>query len=126
MGRAVGMRLPGIFTGLLALWLILSSFMLGFGNVPSKVSDVIIGFFTVFLSMHRSIPSDESRWMFLFTGMLGLAAIAAPFVFSFSDVSSALTNNIIVGGLIFLCSVWGYVTMREPVHQDDKITHRMA
>ncbi len=126
MGSAVSMRLPGILNGLLALWLILSSFMLGFGNVPSKVSDVIIGFFAIFLSMHRGIPSDESRWMFLFTGMLGLAVIASPFVFSYSDISSALTNNIIVGALIFLISAWGYLTIREPVHQDGKITHRMG
>jgi len=126
MGSAVGRRLPGIINGLLALWLILGSFMLGFGNVPSKVSDVIIGFFTIFLSMHRSIPSDESRWMYLFSGMLGLAAIAAPFVFSYSDISSALTNNIIVGGLIFLVSAWGYMTVREPAHRNGKITHRMG
>jgi len=126
MGSAVSMRLPGIFNGILALWLILGSFMLGFGNVPSKVSDIIIGFFTIFLSMHRGIPSDESRWMFLFSGMLGLAAISAPFVFSYSDISSAMTNNIIVGALIFLISAWGYITMREPVHHDDKITHRMG
>ncbi len=125
MGSAVRMRLPGIINGLLGLWLILGSFMLGFGNVPSKVSDVIMGFFVMFLSMHRSIISDESRWMYLFSGMLGLGAVSAPFVFSYTDVSSAMTNNIIVGAAIFLVSVWGYTTVKVPVHHD-RMTHRMG
>ena len=126
MGVAIRLRLPGVINALLALWLILGSFLAGFGNVPSKVSDVIIGFFLVFLSMHRSIPSDESRWMFLFSAMLGLASIAAPWVFSYSDVSSPTINNVIVGALIVLVSAWGYLTMRIPVEHDDRITHRMA
>lgn len=117
MSSAIQSRLPGIVNGILALWLILGSFLLGFGNVPSKVSDVILGFFTIFMSMHRSIPSDESRWMFLFSGMLGLAAIAAPFVFSYTSITSAMTNNIIVGALIFLVSAWGYMTMQTPAAQ---------
>jgi hypothetical protein len=117
MPSALRLRLPGIINGLLALWLILGSFLAGFGNVPSKVSDVIIGFFLIFMSMHRSIPSDESRWMFLFSGMLGLAAIVAPWVFSYSDVSSAMINNIIVGAAVLLVSAVGYMMMREPAPQ---------
>ncbi len=117
MTAAVRLRLPGIINGLLALWLILGSFIAGFGNVPSKVSDVIIGFFVIFLSMHRSIPSDESRWMSLFSGMLGLAAISAPFVFSYTDVSSAMINNIVVGAAIVLVSAWGFMTVRTPEPQ---------
>lgn len=114
MTSAVSLRLPGIINGLLALWLILGSFIAGFGNIPSKVSDVIIGFFVIFLSMHRSIPSDESRWMSLVSAMLGLAAIAAPFVFDYTEVSSAMINNIIVGAAIFLVAIWGYMTVRTP------------
>ncbi len=125
MGAAVRLRLPGIINALAALWLILGSFMAGFGNVPSKVSDVIIGFFIVFLSMHRSIPSDESRWMFLFSGMLGLAAIAAPWVFSYNDLSGPTINNIIVGAVVFIISVWGYLTMQIPT-KHDRITHRLT
>ncbi len=117
MASEVRLRLPGIVNGFLALWLILGSFIFRFGNIPSKVSDIIMGFFIIFLSMHRSIPSDDSRWMFLFTGMLGLAAVAAPFVFSYTDISSAMTNNIIVGVAIFLVSAWGYLTYREPAAQ---------
>ncbi len=125
MGAAIRLRLPGIINALAGLWLILGSFMAGFGNVPSKVSDVIIGFFIVFMSMHRSIPSDESRWMFLFTGMLGLAAIAAPWVFSYNDLSAPTTNNIIVGAVVALISAWGYLTMRIPT-KHDRITHRLT
>jgi SPW repeat len=114
MSAVVRLRLPGMINLVLAIWLALGSFMVGFGNVPSKTSDVILGFFVAFLSMHRSIPSDQSRFMYLFTAVLGLGAIAAPFVFSYSDVTSATLNNIIVGAAIFLVSVWGYTTMRIP------------
>lgn len=114
MTTVVRLRLPGMINLVLAIWLALGSFMVGFGNVPSKTSDVILGFFIAFLSMHRSIPSDQSRFMYLFTAMLGLAAIAAPFVFSYTDITSATVNNIVVGAAVFLVSVWGYATMRIP------------
>lgn len=109
MSSAVQSRLPAVIDVVLALWLILGSFIGGFGNVPSKASDVILGFFLAFLSVHRAIPTEESRWMSLVGIVIGCGAIAAPFVFSYSDVSSATTNNIIVGVLVVLVSAWGYM-----------------
>jgi NO-binding membrane sensor protein with MHYT domain len=109
MSSAVQTRLPGVINIILALWLLLGSFIGGFGNIPSKASDVILGFFLAFLSMHRAIPTEDSRWMSLVSIVIGGAAIAAPFVFSYSDLSSPTTNNIIVGVLIVVVSAWGYV-----------------
>jgi NO-binding membrane sensor protein with MHYT domain len=109
MSSAVQTRLPGVINIILALWLLLGSFIGGFGNIPSKASDVILGFFLAFLSMHRAIPTEDSRWMSLVSIVIGGAAIAAPFVFSYSDLSSPTTNNIIVGMLIVVVSAWGYV-----------------
>ena len=110
MSSAFRSRVPAIINIILALWLILGSFIGEFGNVPSKASDVILGFFLLFFSIHRAIPTEESRWMSLFSIVLGCGAIAAPFVFSYSDLSSATTNNIVVGALIVVVSAWSFVT----------------
>jgi hypothetical protein len=116
MRPAIQTRLPGIINLILGLWLILGSFLGKFGSVGSKSSDVILGFFMAFLSVQLSIPNDESRWMFLLTGLIGIAAVIAPWVFSYSDIGSATTNNIIVGILIILVSAWGFLTARSNSH----------
>jgi hypothetical protein len=116
MSPAVRTRLPGIISLILGLWLLLGSFIGEFGSIASKTSDVILGFFLAFLSIQLAIPTDETRWMFLLTGLIGIAAIIAPWVFDYSDVGSATTNNIIVGILIILVSVWGYLTARSNSH----------
>jgi hypothetical protein len=51
--------------------------------------------------------------MNLLTGLIGIAAIIAPWVFDYSGNGSATTNNIIVGILIILVSAWGYLTGRS-------------
>ncbi|HVX28841.1 MAG TPA: SPW repeat protein [Nitrolancea sp.] len=110
MSPAVRMRLPGIISLILGLWLILGSFIGGFGSIASKTSDVILGFFLAFLSIQVSIPTEDTRWMFLMNGLIGITAIAAPWIFDYSDIGTATTNNIIVGILIVLVSAWGYLT----------------
>ena len=110
MSSAVQSRLPGVINIVLALWLLLGSFIGGFGNIPSKAGDVILGFFLAFLSMHRTIPTEESRWMSLFSVVIGGAVIASPFVFNYSDLSAPTTNNIIIGVLVVVVSAWGFVT----------------
>jgi hypothetical protein len=113
MSPALRLRLPGIINVILGLWLLLGSFIGKFGTVASKSSDVILGFFLCFLSFQLSIPTDETRWMNLLTGLIGIAAIIAPWVFDYSGNGSATTNNIIVGILIILVSAWSYLTGRS-------------
>lgn len=116
MSPALRTRLPGIISLILGLWLLLGAFIFSFGSVASKTSDVILGFFLSFLSIQVAIPTDETRWMFLLTGLIGIAAIIAPWVFSYSDIGSATTNNVIAGILIILVSAWGYLTARTNSH----------
>ena len=108
MSSAVQSRLPGVINVILALWLILGQFIFSFGDVPSKACNVILGFFLAFLSVHRAIPTEESRWMSLVGVVIGVAAIAAPWIFSFSDISSAIINNVIVGILVVLVAAVGF------------------
>jgi hypothetical protein len=116
MTPAVRLRLPGIINVILGLWLLLGSFIGKFGTIASKSSDVILGFFLCFLSIQLAIPTEETRWMNLLTGLIGIAAIVAPWVFDYSDNGSATTNNIIVGILIILVSAWGYMTAHSNSH----------
>lgn len=110
MSPALRLRLPGLINVILGLWLLLGSFIGKFGTVASKSSDVILGFFLCFLSVQLSIPTEETRWMNLLTGLIGIAAIVAPWIFDYSGNGSATTNNIIVGVLIILVSAWGFLT----------------
>ena len=42
--------------------------------------------------------------MYWITGILGLALIAAPFAFGFSDINAALWTSVIIGTLVFVVS----------------------
>ena len=59
--------------------------------------------------------------MYIITGLVGLAAIAAPFVLGFTSNTAALWTNLIVGAVLITASV------AEAIEQDrDNIEYRVA
>ena len=102
----IGSALPRVILALLGVWLVIGHYILGFGVPESKANDAIIGFFIVFFALSRLIPQEDSVWASWLATALGLWSIAAPFIFGYSDESSSLMNNVIVGVLVVLLGIW--------------------
>lgn len=51
------------------------------------------------------IEGGEQEYMYLLTGFLGLVAIVAPYLFSYSQDVVALWTSLVIGGVLVIASV---------------------
>lgn len=88
-------------TGILGLALIVAPFALGFSsNSIALWASVILGAAVVLVSGIKAVTHDTARWEYWVAGILGLAAIVAPFVLRFSAQATAMWTNIVLGALV--------------------------
>jgi hypothetical protein len=105
---------------ILAIWLFISPWVLGFypgGAVASMsaswtawVLGVIVAVFSI-AALNRAQPWEE--WINLIAGVL---LFISPLVFSYYTVTVAgMWSTLIVGALVFILSIWDLNTQREMV-----------
>lgn len=88
-------------TGILGLALAISPFVLGFsGDMVALWTSLIIGGVTLIVSLIEGARADREKWEYWTAAILGLIAIAAPFVFGFSSQATATWTSVVVGILI--------------------------
>ncbi len=85
-------------TGLVGLGSIVAPFVLTYtDNTPALWSSLIIGAALVVTSALEAVERDQDMLEYWAAGFLGIAAIASPFLFGFSDHTAELWTSVIVG-----------------------------
>lgn len=90
-------------TGILGIVFVLAPFVLGYANNMAALwTSILIGGATVLVSWIEATQQDREQWEYWTAAILGVVAIAAPFLFGFGEQTVATWTSVIVGGLIAL------------------------
>ncbi len=88
-------------TGLLGGLLVIFPFVFGLMNDPLAVgSGIVLGGLTLAMSIIGGAAHNESTWEYWVIGVLGILALVAPFVLSFTFVPDALWLTSAIGGAL--------------------------
>ncbi len=101
----------GIINFLAGIWLILAPFILAYSSVRSALwNDIILGaLILVFAAVGMSANNISwSRWLNL---LFGIWVFFAPFILSYSATGRALWNDIILGLIVVIMSLFGSRSM---------------
>jgi len=92
---------------ILGIWLILSPFILGYGNVTSATwNDIIVGILLAVVAgwvASARVASSAPKW---FCFILGIWLIFSPFILGFSGQAVPFWNNIIIGIVSAVLAAW--------------------
>lgn len=88
-------------TGLLGLALLVAPFAFGYQNDQFALwTSVVLGAVMLAASAYKALIHDQRMWEYWIAGIAGVLAIAAPFVFGFSVITTALWTSIVVGAVV--------------------------
>jgi len=93
----------------LGVWEVLAPFILGTSRSAGALWDaIILGIALVILAVWAALSNQVTTVKSLswINAVLGLWLIVAPFIVRYSGVAAALWNDIIVGILVAVLSVW--------------------
>lgn len=90
-----------LVTGVLGLAFAIAPFLFGYrDNITATYTSIILGALVVLASAVEFFQEDKEMWEYWAAGILGLAAITAPFVLNFSSHINAMWTSVIAGALI--------------------------
>lgn len=93
---------------LAGIWLLISPFILAFGGMNGAVTNnVILGIVIGILALYRFFtPNAANVWVSWLNALLGVWVLISPWVVGFNRSQVAMTNNIILGIIVIILSVW--------------------
>lgn len=101
------------------LWLIVSSNVLGYSVLASRINDLWIGIILITLAIIRLVvPNKTTAWLSVMTVLIGLWLVVAPFALGYSMITQ-VWNNVIMGVLTVIFGSWG-ITGTELFTQEEK------
>jgi len=98
---------------LLGAWEFVASFILGYSAKTGALWDaIILGIALVILAGWAALSNLEgtAKPLSWINAVLGLWLIIAPFIIGYANLVGALWNDIIVGILVAVLSVWAAIT----------------
>lgn len=107
-------KTAGTLNIIAGIWIIISSFVLGYANQPTPLwNGIVLGVIVVVVAWIRlgnfgSIPNIA--WVNL---IAGIWLFFSPWILRFSELSAAVGNNLILGIIVFILSVWGLATSHQ-------------
>lgn len=85
-------------TGLLGIVSAAAPFMLGYSqDITALWTSLGVGVVLIVASIFEGLAEDREAWEYWLAGIVGVAAIAAPFVLGFAGLAAALWTLVIVG-----------------------------
>lgn len=103
-----------LITGILGLAFAIAPFLFGYqGNTVAMYSSIILGSLVVLASAVEFFQEDKEMWEYWVAGILGIVAIAAPFVLNFSNHTNAMWTSVIAGALIAVFAGSRFVTGQQ-------------
>jgi sulfite exporter TauE/SafE len=92
---------------LLGIWIIASPFILTFTDNSSALwNDIIVGAVVLILGLVRLSSTRMTSWASWVNLILGLWMVVAPYVLTYSDITNALWNNIVLGIAVAILAAW--------------------
>lgn len=102
------------FTGLLGVLMVIAPWVLRFSdNTAALWTSIALGAVLLVLAAVEAYQKGEVMWEYWVAGLVGLLAIVAPFVLSFSSLTVALWSLIVLGGLALIASGYAVFTHRQ-------------
>jgi len=94
---------------LAGIWLLISPFVLAFSRDLNGAitNNVVLGIVIGLLALYRFFnPSANNIWVSWLNALLGVWVLISPWVVGFNRSNAAMTNNVIVGIIVIILSVW--------------------
>lgn len=90
-------------TGILGIALAAAPYLFGYSNNQAALwTSFLIGGATLVVSWFEWIQQNREPWEYWTALILGIVAVAAPFVFNFDQHATAMWTTIVTGALIAL------------------------
>ena len=103
---------PNWLTLILAVWLFVSPWILGFSGTPDPAWNAwIVGVIVAVVSVVAL--AQVAQWEDWVNVILGIWLFISPWILHFSGMQHAAMNAWIVGILVFLIGIWGVVAVRQ-------------
>ncbi len=99
---------------LAGLWMVIAAFVLEHpADNDAMWNAIIVGVVVVILGAWAAITenADTSRVLMWLSVVAGIWLIVAPFVLAYSELATALWNDIIVGIIIVVLGAWSALTI---------------
>ena len=101
-------------TFLAGVWLLLSPYILNFSGEPTALwTSLVAGAALVVLTAISMLVEHQGILEFL-DGLTGAVVITTPFVLSFSDVTAAMWDAVIVGAAVVALAIGQALTIPSP------------
>jgi len=105
-------------TGFVGLLFVAAPFALGYSDHAVALwTSVILGAAIALVSAIKGfLPEERANWEYWVAGLVGIAALIAPYALGFSDHAAALWSSLIIGAAVALLSgyqvLWGQAQPR--------------
>ena len=99
---------------LAGLWMVIAAFVLDHpADANAQWNAIIVGVVVIVLGAWAAITerADTSRVLNWISVVAGIWLVIAPFVLAYSELSTALWNDIIVGVIIVVLAAWSALTI---------------
>ena len=113
---------------LLGIWLIISPWVFGYASAgPAPMwNSVIVGALILILAATRFSTPHTAPGLSWTNLILGLWAIASPFIYVYQNLGSATWDNVATGIAVVLVALWsGGATAAEIRHQQNRAIREM-
>lgn len=88
-------------TGILGFLLAVAPWLFGYSNNSAALwTSLLIGAAAIVISFIEGAQSDREAWEYWAAGILGVVAVAAPFVLGFGSYTAAMWTSVVAGILL--------------------------
>ena len=106
----VGTKTSGGLNIVAGIWLIISPFILGYGNLPSATwNDIVLGIIVLVVAWVRIANSPAIPGIAWTNVIAGVWLFVSPWIFNYYQQPNPLWNNLVLGVIVFICAIWGVV-----------------
>lgn len=84
--------------GMMGILSLVSPLLFGYmDNFAALWTSVGVGAVLLVVSFLEGLADDKQMWEYWLAGLLGIVAIAAPFIFGFSAITAAVWTSVVIG-----------------------------
>jgi hypothetical protein len=99
---------------LLGIWIIASPFVLAFtDNTTALWNDIIVGAVVLILGLVRLEGTRITSWASWGNLILGIWLVIAPYILTYSDLTKALWNDIVLGIAVAILAAWSIFSTHQ-------------
>jgi hypothetical protein len=112
-GGMAGNKLVGVYGViiLVALWLIVSPFVLGYAAIPAALwNSFAVGVIVIAIAAVRAFVPESPSWLSWVSVVFGLWLIIAPFILAFGGLNLQHWNTTLTGIVLASVSAWSALT----------------